>query len=71
MANEEHLARLQQGVEEWNQWRAAIPTLKPELEGADLAWADLSQANFTEANLSGTYLTEANLRGAFWLSSAE
>lgn len=37
MANEEHLARLQQGVEEWNQWRAAIPTLKPELEGADLA----------------------------------
>jgi uncharacterized protein YjbI with pentapeptide repeats len=66
MANEEHLARLKQGVQEWNQWRAANPTLQPELKGADLeganlAWADLSQANFTEANLFQANLFQANL----------
>jgi uncharacterized protein YjbI with pentapeptide repeats len=53
-------------VQEWNQWRAANPTLQPELEGADLeganlAWADLSQANFTEANLFQANLFQANL----------
>jgi uncharacterized protein YjbI with pentapeptide repeats len=64
MANEEHLARLKQGVKAWNQWRAAFPTLKPELEGADLAWADLSQANLTEANLFQVNLFHANLAEA-------
>ena len=26
MANEEHLARLKQGVEAWNEWRSRNPT---------------------------------------------
>jgi hypothetical protein len=30
MANEEHRARLQQGVAAWNQWRAANFDIKPD-----------------------------------------
>ena len=30
MANEEHLARLKQGVEAWNQWREANPGSVPQ-----------------------------------------
>ena len=31
MANEEHLARLKQGVEAWNQWRTAHSEIQPDL----------------------------------------
>ncbi len=30
MANEEHLARLKQGVAVWNQWRNAYPEIRPD-----------------------------------------
>ncbi|WP_448571268.1 pentapeptide repeat-containing protein [Trichothermofontia sp.] len=36
MANPEHLARLQQGVTEWNQWRSQHPTIVPDLRGPGL-----------------------------------
>jgi hypothetical protein len=36
MANEEHLARLQEGVEAWNAWREANPGISPDLMRADL-----------------------------------
>jgi hypothetical protein len=39
MANEEHLARLKQGVEAWNQWRMANLEIQPPLAGAHLAKA--------------------------------
>jgi uncharacterized protein YjbI with pentapeptide repeats len=79
MANEEHLARLKQGVEAWNQWRSNSIRIQPDLGGADLSemllwkvnlseallWkADLSGADLSEADLTEANLTEANLRGA-------
>jgi uncharacterized protein YjbI with pentapeptide repeats len=74
MANEGHLARLQQGVEAWNQWREANRGIQPDLSRANLTQADLSeaylsgvnlmQASLTGAKLSGAYLSEAYLSGA-------
>jgi uncharacterized protein YjbI with pentapeptide repeats len=61
MANEEHLARLQQGVETWNQWRAADRSIRPDFSKADLSGVNLSGANFFRANFSGADLSGANL----------
>ncbi len=43
--NPEHLAILRQGVGIWNKWRADNPTIIPDLSGASLAKADLSDVN--------------------------
>jgi uncharacterized protein YjbI with pentapeptide repeats len=63
MANDDHIAQLMKGVAAWNQWRAENPSfypdLNPNLTGAKLTYADLS-----EANLSGADLRRADLRGA-------
>jgi TIR domain/Pentapeptide repeats (8 copies) len=61
MANEEHLARLKQGVAAWNAWRAENPTIQPDLTGANLTEADLTGANLHEADLTEANLTKANL----------
>ena len=79
MANEEHVARLKQGVEAWNAWRI-IPhidgasyteanlsgaTLRDaQLVKADLIGAKLGVADLREANLCTTNLSKANLSGA-------
>src|SRR5262245_53859241 len=62
MANEEHLARLKQGAEAWNQWREANPGIRLDLAGADLAGADLRRADLTEADLDRARLTRAVLQ---------
>jgi hypothetical protein len=68
MANPEQLAKLEEGVEAWNQWRAsqaATPDLSAaDLSGKDLSLADLRSVNFNKSNLSGNTLREANLRDA-------
>jgi hypothetical protein len=74
MANEEHLARLKEGVEAWNQWRKANRDIQPDLARADLARADLTgailiRAILTDADLAvATYiradLTDADLARA-------
>jgi hypothetical protein len=61
MANEEHLARLKQGVEAWNQWRAEHWEIRPDLVGADLRLVDLIESNLTRADLRGATLTGAVL----------
>lgn len=63
MANEEHLARLKQGIEMWNQWRENNPEVKPDLRGVDLSGADLSGANLWMADLWSADLWGADLRG--------
>ena len=40
MANPEHLAKLKEGVEAWNQWRRDFPDVRPFLNGADLRGVD-------------------------------
>ena len=78
MANPEHLAILEQGVEVWNQWRKDYPYVQPELSevdirkvdlsGIDLSSADLQRAymlrvNLDDANLTRSYLSSADIRG--------
>lgn len=70
MANEEHLAKLNEGVEAWNAWRKENPKIKPDLREADLSESHLGRANFSEADLTKAdlfqaVLTEANLSKAF------
>jgi len=71
MANDQHVAVLNQGVAAWNAWREANPNIRPKLVGADLRMAnfrmpraDLAGADFTEAELNEADLYQADLRGA-------
>jgi len=64
LANPEHLAKLKEGVEAWNQWREQNPEIQPDLSGADLREANLSEADLSEANLRGTDLCFAHLQAA-------
>ena len=74
MPNPPHLAKLEEGVEAWNQWRRENPDIRPHLRKADLSRTDLSGAqlggahlgevNLFSANLSGACLRGANLIGA-------
>jgi uncharacterized protein YjbI with pentapeptide repeats len=61
MANDEHLARLKQGVAAWNVWRDKNPNISPDLTGADLSGANLGGANLRRAELSGANLRRAKL----------
>jgi uncharacterized protein YjbI with pentapeptide repeats len=56
MANEEHLARLREGVETWGQWRKSNPDIQPDLRHADLAGADLKYVDLRHADLTGARL---------------
>ena len=64
MANEEHLERLRQGVDVWNDWRTKEPSVDPDLSGASLSAADLSGADLGEADLHSADLRKAILCGA-------
>jgi uncharacterized protein YjbI with pentapeptide repeats len=57
MADEEHLARLKEGVKMWNSWREVNRDVQPDLTGADLTGADLTEAaigwtSFADMDLS-------------------
>jgi len=69
MADESHVATLKQGVDAWNEWRAAHAATRPDLSNAslrgfDLAHADLSGADLRKTDLRGTMLGGAALIGA-------
>ena len=69
LASGEHLAKLGEGVDAWNQWRDDNPKLKPDfsmatLRRADLTQVDLSDADLRRADLSDTKLGGAKLSGA-------
>jgi uncharacterized protein YjbI with pentapeptide repeats len=66
MANPDHIAVLQRGVEIWNQWRRDSHSVVPDLRDADLSGMDFVNANFYEADfrnacLRDTKLIQANL----------
>jgi len=72
--NPDHLSKLMEGVDAWNEWRLQNPHEIPDLENADLTQANLegydlqkavlSNANMAGANLKKSDLSKANLRGA-------
>jgi uncharacterized protein YjbI with pentapeptide repeats len=62
MADEEHLARLRQGVVAWNQWRDQNPGIRPDLGEADFFEAIRGRANLNEADLDGADLHGMDLR---------
>jgi uncharacterized protein YjbI with pentapeptide repeats len=64
MANQEHVARLLEGVPAWNAWRNLHPDLDADLSEADLSRRDLREADLTRTNMEGANLTGANLRWA-------
>lgn len=79
MANDEHLERLNEGVDAWNAWRKTYPEVRPDLSYAGLRGAKLngaflshaflshaflSRADLSEADLSRAFLSGAILRGA-------
>lgn len=70
MANEEHLAILRRGTQEWNEWRNRNLDVKPDLikaqlPGADLRAANLNSATLIGANMAGADLQLANLNVAY------
>ncbi len=64
MANPEHLAKLEEGVEAWNKWREENRALIPDLENANLKYAQLNGANLIEAHLVRANLLGVQLEGA-------
>jgi uncharacterized protein YjbI with pentapeptide repeats len=76
LANPEHLAKLQEGVEAWNQWEKEHPELLPlgrrlaQLRKGVDEWNQWKKEHsaitldFSGADLSGAYLCEANFEGA-------
>ncbi|MEO0535902.1 MAG: pentapeptide repeat-containing protein [Cyanobacteria bacterium P01_A01_bin.123] len=62
MANPEHLERLKAGFWGWDEWRARNPEIKPDLSGATIWQANLSDANLSDADLSDADLSSADLR---------
>jgi TIR domain-containing protein/pentapeptide repeat protein len=61
LANPEHLAILERGVEVWNKWREMKLRVKPDLRAANLKRADLGEANFLDTDLSDAILFKADL----------
>ncbi len=58
MAHPEQLAKLNEGVEAWNQWK-----VKNQEATVDLSEADLAGKDLTGADLQGALLPHASLRG--------
>jgi len=44
MANDEHIAKLKEGVVAWNAWRDQNPDIRPDLSGARFVVADITDA---------------------------
>src|SRR5690242_19397989 len=68
MANQEHLAILEKGVEAWNEWQSDWRNA-PDLSGADLTGTDLSGFNFLVSDFKRAVLRRCDLAGASFSSS--
>jgi hypothetical protein len=64
MANPEHLAILQQGVDAWNEWRRRNPGVRPDLSRANLRSLALFRSDLRDAALIGSDLFGVSLRHA-------
>ena len=57
-------SHLEEGVAEWNQWRADNGTVTPDLSGLNLSGSDLRGVDFSHTKLIRTNLGDSDLRGA-------
>ncbi len=68
MANPEHLAKLTEGVNAWNEWRRDHPATVPDLSGVNLSRAALWESHpadtLWERPLPSSNLSKADFRGA-------
>lgn len=64
MANEEHVARLQEDVAAWQHWREEHPLIRPDLSGSDLSGAFLHAVALYGSDLHGTLLIGTDLNDA-------
>jgi uncharacterized protein YjbI with pentapeptide repeats len=64
MADANHLALVQQGVEAINRFAEQNPNAELDLSGADLAGRDLRSARLMGADLRGANLSDCDLREA-------
>lgn len=64
MANPEHLAKLKEGVQAWNQWRKENRETDPDLREVALNGIDLTGANLDRVYLYGAKLRQANFSSA-------
>lgn len=62
MANPEHLAKLRDGADAWNDWRNKNPSEKIDLSKAVIEKADFSGIALGQYNLRGANLREVKLR---------
>jgi hypothetical protein len=71
VVNEEHLVKLTEGVNVWNEWRKNSPDIRPDLRGAKLKGVNLQGAQLQEANLRWGQLQGADLRDVEGLTKGQ
>jgi hypothetical protein len=68
MGNPEHLAKLREGVDAWNEWRQDHPDTIPDLSGVNLSraalWKNHPAESLWELSLPSSNLSQADFRGA-------
>jgi uncharacterized protein YjbI with pentapeptide repeats len=64
MANPEHVARLEEGADAWNEWRGTSDET-PDLSGMELVGVSLDTYNLGSADFSSAYLERVSFQGAF------
>jgi len=64
MGNPDHIAKIYEGVDAWNNWREANLRIQPDLTRADLSGRDLRSIDFRGVGLFKTKLIGADLRDA-------
>jgi uncharacterized protein YjbI with pentapeptide repeats len=69
MANREHLAILQQGVEAWSRWRNEHRDIHPDLSRIDATDADLRDVRLSFTQLQGACFRGAHLQRAYFVNS--
>ena len=69
MANQEHQAIFQQGVEVWNQWRKEHRDIRPDLSGIDFTGAHLNDVRLSFSQLKEASFRNAQLQRAYFVSS--
>ncbi len=69
MANQDHQAIFQQGVEVWNQWRKEHRDICPDLSGIDFTSAHLNDVRLSFSQLKEACFRSAQLQRAYFVSS--